>query len=303
LSKITLDEYRVREGAAVSLARWPTNVKPLYRSGKDYRERLERHAERLRELQPVLYADARYSLLVIFQAMDAAGKDGAIKHVMSGVNPQGTQVVSFRHPGPEVLAHDFLWNAARHLPERGRIGIFNRSYYEEVLIVRVHPRLLAAQKVPIADGDFDAIWTSRYESIRNFERHLHASGTRVVKFFLHLSREEQRKRLLARLEEQHKNWKFDENDLEQRSHWTEYMAAYEACLSATSLDDCPWYIVPADDKRNCRLIVSRVIIETLSALPIAYPQLTPERHQRLHQFKAALAKRPRAQILRPRSSS
>jgi PPK2 family polyphosphate:nucleotide phosphotransferase len=279
--KIDIDRYRVDESLRVELAEWDTRVEPLYASKRDYQRALDEHVDRLRELQPILYAHGRYSLLIIFQAMDAAGKDSAIKHIMSGVNPQGTSVKSFKHPGPEVLAHDFLWNAARFLPERGHIGIFNRSYYEEVLIVRVHPSLLEPQRLPEECSGGASLWKSRFRSIRGLERHLHASGTRIIKFFLHLSKDEQRKRLLARLDEPDKNWKFSEADVEQRKYWDDYMKAYEDCMSNTSRACAPWYIVPADDKRNARLIVSRAIIETLAALPMQYPQLSPERLQEL----------------------
>jgi PPK2 family polyphosphate:nucleotide phosphotransferase len=220
--------------------------------------------------------------------MDAAGKDSAIKHVMSGVNPQGCLVFSFKHPGPEALAHDFLWHARRLTPERGHIGIFNRSYYEEVLIVRVHPELLEAEKLPGEVVKDDALWDSRYRSIRALERHLHDNGTRIIKFFLHLSKEEQRKRFLARLDEPEKNWKFSEADIKERSCWDDYMSAYEKCLSATSTKEAPWYAVPADDKLNARLIISKVIIETLKSLPMSYPKLDPTRRKELDLIRRQL---------------
>ena len=286
--KINIDDFLVREDSKVKLDKWATSVRPYYRSKEQYEKLLSEHVDKLRDLQPVLYADDRYALLIIFQAMDAAGKDGAIKHVMSGVNPQGTHVVSFKHPGPDVLDHDFLWNASRHLPARGQIGIFNRSYYEEVLIVRVHHRLLQAQALP--DEARDSVWEKRYRSIRDFERHLQANGTRVVKFFLHLSKEEQRKRFLSRLEEPDKNWKFNEGDIEERKYWDDYMKAYGECCSATSTKDAPWHIVPADDKRNARLIVSKVVIETLKALPIAYPKVDARRRKALQKYRKLLSK-------------
>jgi PPK2 family polyphosphate:nucleotide phosphotransferase len=286
--KIDVSDYRVKEDSKVGLDVWPTEVKPYYRSKDHYEELLEDYTAKLQKLQPVLYADNRHALLIIFQAMDAAGKDGAIKHVMSGVNPQGCQVFSFKHPSAEMLAHDFLWQATRLLPERGRIGIFNRSYYEEVLIVRVHPELLRAQQLPQEAAKHGSVWKKRYQSIRHFEQHLHGNGTRIVKFFLHLSKEEQRKRFLARLDEPDKNWKFNESDLQERKSWDAYMEAYEACLSATSTRNAPWYVIPADDKHNARLIISRIIISTLKSIPMSYPEVDSERRKELEQYRAAL---------------
>jgi PPK2 family polyphosphate:nucleotide phosphotransferase len=228
-------------------------------------------------------------VLLIFQAMDAAGKDGAIKHVMSGVNPQGCQVFSFKHPSATELQHDFLWRTARDLPERGRIGIFNRSYYEEVLIVRVHPEILRNEGLPDLPADNKAIWADRYRSILGLERHLHDNGTRVIKFFLHLSKEEQRKRFLARIDEPEKNWKFSQPDIEERAFWPQYMKAYEKCLSATSTRHAPWYAVPADDKPNARLIISEIILKTLEGLKMSYPKITEERHRELLAIREQLA--------------
>ncbi len=242
------------------------------------------------EQQQLLYASNRYALLLIFQAMDAAGKDGAIKHVMSGVNPQGCQVFSFKHPSATELQHDFLWRTTRDLPERGRIGIFNRSYYEEVLIVRVHPEILRSEALAEPPHDRKTLWRERYRSIAGFERHLHANGTRIIKFFLHLSKEEQRKRFLARIDAPEKNWKFSLADIEERKFWKDYMAAYEACLGATSTDDCPWFVVPADDKLNARLIVSHVIVEKLKALEMAYPETNAGRRKELRLIRQQLAK-------------
>lgn len=286
--KIHTDDFRVKEGSEVTLTKRATRVERYYRSKAGYEDLLMRHVDKLRKLQPVFYADDRHALLIIFQAMDAAGKDGAIKHVMSGVNPQGCQVFSFKHPSAEVLDHDFLWNSARLLPERGRIGIFNRSYYEEVLIVRVHEAILHAQSLPEDVVKNGSIWDERYQSIRGFEQHLSRNGTRIIKFFLHLSKEEQRKRFLARLDEPDKNWKFSEGDIKERQHWDDYMRAYEACISATSTEDAPWYVVPADDKRNARLIISRVIIETLRSIPMSYPKVDKARRAKLHVLRAEL---------------
>jgi PPK2 family polyphosphate:nucleotide phosphotransferase len=279
--------FRVTDGARFRLK----DVDPADTLGfaaEDADKWRERHLSRLTDLQEKLYAQDQWGLLLIFQAMDAAGKDGTIKHVMSGVNPQGCQVSSFKHPSPEVLAHDFLWNAARLLPERGRIGIFNRSYYEEVLIVRVRRQLLEAQMLPEEALKNGAIWRERYHSIRGFERHLHLNGTRIIKFYLHLSKGEQRKRLIARLDDPDKHWKFDEGDVEQRKYWDRYMEAYEACISETSTAEAPWYVVPADDKKNARLIVSRTIIETLDSLPIQYPKVDAAHRKQLERVRKVL---------------
>jgi len=288
--KIDADRFRVRPGERVRLKQVPTRVKPYYASKAEYQERLARHVEQLSGLQNLLYADDRYALLLIFQAMDAAGKDSCISHVMSGVNPQGCQVYSFKHPSAEELDHDFLWRTQRALPERGRIGIFNRSYYEEVLIVRVHPEILRAQKVPQEGPGGLEGWEKRYRSIADMEAHLERNGTRVVKFFLHVSKDEQRKRFLARIDEPDKNWKFSRQDVEERKYWKDYMRAYEACLEATSTKRSPWYVVPADDKPNARLIVSRVVVDTLKKLDLAYPQLDARRRRELQTLRKLLAK-------------
>lgn len=289
MAKLDTRKYRVGPGERVNLKRWPTETKPLFNSREKFGEALASHVEQLRALQSRLYADNRYSLLLIFQAMDAAGKDSTIKHVMSGVNPQGCQVHSFKHPGPEELDHDFLWNPVRRLPERGRIGIFNRSYYEEVLIVKVHPEILAAQNLPEESLKKKDFWQERYRSMVNLERHLHQNGTRIVKFFLHLSKEEQRKRFLDRIDDPEKNWKFNEGDLRERGLWNEYQSAYEDCLSATSTKFAPWYVVPADHKPQARLIVSQVILETLTDLKLKYPVLDDAQSADLAKFRQALA--------------
>ena len=285
--------FRIREGAAVDLGRLPTRVDPYYASRRDYRDTLARHVSALAERQTLLYAHDRYALLIIFQAMDAAGKDGAIRHVMSGVNPQGCQVYSFKHPSATELDHDFLWRTTQCLPERGRIGIFNRSYYEEVLIVRVHPEILQGQKIPDALLAKGKVWQHRYRSIRDLERHLHRNGTRIVKFFLHLSRQEQGRRFLARIDEPEKNWKFSLADIEERQHWDAYMRAYEDCLGATSTEQAPWYVVPADDKDNARLIISQIIVDTCNTLDLHFPQTDDRRRQELLAIRAQLmAERP-----------
>ena len=290
MTKIHAGDYRVPPGKKVDLGKWPTKVKPAYDSKEEYRSLLAAHIEKLSERQSLLYASNKYALLVIFQALDAAGKDSAIKHVMSGVNPQGCQVFSFKHPGAEELAHDFLWNAARRLPERGKIGIFNRSYYEEVLIVRVHPEILRGEGLPPELQDKETIWRDRYRSIVNFEDHLHRNGTRIVKFFLHLSWEEQRQRFLKRIDQPAKNWKFSADDVRERGFWKQYATAYEACLGATSTRTAPWYVVPADDKETTQLIVSHVILRTLSDLKLAYPKLGPERRRELEAARELLQK-------------
>ncbi len=280
----------MREGDEVNLKKWPTKVDPVYKSKEQYKEFLEDYVERLSSLQKLHYASDRYALLLIFQAMDAAGKDGTIRHVMSGVNPQGCQVFSYKHPSAIELQHDFLWRTTRDLPERGKIGIFDRSYYEEVLITRVHPEILKSERLPDEPHHHKTIWHDRYRSITNLERHLHVNGTRIIKFFLHLSKEEQRKRFLARIDDPDKNWKLSEADIHERKYWEQYMEAYEACLSATSTDHAPWYVVPADDKENARLIVSHIILDTLDDLKMAYPKTTAKRRAELEAIRKQLAK-------------
>jgi PPK2 family polyphosphate:nucleotide phosphotransferase len=288
--KIHLKEFRVREDAKVQLKEWPTRTKPCYKSKQHYENILAEHVEKLNARQSLLYAQNQYALLLIFQAMDAAGKDGAIKHVMSGVNPQGCQVFSFKQPSAEEMEHDFLWRTNRCLPERGHIGIFNRSYYEEVLVVRVHPELLHRQGLPSEDLDDEKIWPHRYRSILDLEKHLYRNGTRIVKFFLHLSKEEQRRRFLARLDDPDKNWKFSRADLAERKHWKDYQRAYETCLTATSTKIAPWYVVPADDKANARLIISQVILDTLSGLKMSYPKPDKGRRKELDSIRKVLEK-------------
>jgi PPK2 family polyphosphate:nucleotide phosphotransferase len=288
--KISSNEFRVMEGHEVNLRKWRTNVKPVYKSKEHYQKLLGEHVAQLSVQQELLYASNRYAVLLIFQAMDAAGKDGAIKHVMSGVNPQGCQVFSFKHPSPAELQHDFLWRATRDLPERGRIGIFNRSYYEEVLIVRVHPEILRSEGIPDAPHADKAVWHDRYRSIVDMERHLYGNGTRIIKFFLHLSKEEQRKRFLQRIDVPEKNWKFGLADIEERKFWKQYMKAYEECLRATSTRDAPWYVVPADDKENARLIVSQILLDTLEGLKMTYPKAGGERRHELLSIRKQLAK-------------
>jgi PPK2 family polyphosphate:nucleotide phosphotransferase len=288
--KIKSEQFRVREGARVDLGKWPTRIDPVYKSKERYRELLGEHVAQLSEQQQLLYASNRYAVLLIFQAMDAAGKDGAIKHVMSGVNPQGCQVFSFKHPTPAELQHDFLWRTTRDLPERGQIGIFNRSYYEEVLIARVHPEILRSEGLPDTPPDEKAVWRERYRSIVGLERHLTRNGTRIVKFHLHLSKAEQRRRFLERIDDPDKNWKFSAADIEERKFWKQYMKAYEQCLDATSTSDAPWYVVPADDKENARLIVSRIVLDTLEGLKMAYPRTSAQHRRQLLAIRRRLAR-------------
>jgi PPK2 family polyphosphate:nucleotide phosphotransferase len=251
---------------------------------------LEKHVKEMDARQGLLYANGRHSLLVIFQAMDAAGKDGAIKHVMSGLNPQACEVFSFKQPSSAELAHDFLWRTNCCLPERGRIGIFNRSYYEEVLVVRVHPEILQHESLPPELAGGKDFWDKRMRSITDLEKHLHRNGTRVIKFFLHISKEEQRKRFLRRIEDPARNWKFSEADIKERAFWKDYMKAYEACFNATSIDQSPWYIIPADDKPNARLIISQVVLNTLKGLKLEYPQSDAKRLKELASLKKSLVK-------------
>jgi PPK2 family polyphosphate:nucleotide phosphotransferase len=287
--KIDSKQFRVAEKENVRLDGRPTALKPLYDSKEEYRDVLAEHVRELSEVQERLYAHDRYSLLVIFQAMDGAGKDSAIKHVMSGVNPQGCRVSSFKHPSPEELDHDFLWRTTRWLPERGQIGIFNRSY-EEVLIVRVHPEILRSQALPEELLDEETVWDQRYRSIVDFESHLHRNGTRVVKIFLHVSKDEQRRRFLKRIDEADKNWKFNVDDMTERKYWKQYMKAYEACMSATSTKESPWYIVPADDKKDAQLIVSQILLDTLGKLKLRYPELDAKERQQLKSIRRMLEK-------------
>jgi PPK2 family polyphosphate:nucleotide phosphotransferase len=284
-------DYRVREGSEVDLDKWPTRTPLVYQDDDEYQSMLQDRVKKLSAQQELLYASGYYAVLLIFQAMDAAGKDGVISHVMSGVNPQGCQVFSFKHPSATELKHDFLWRTTLDLPERGKIGIFNRSYYEEVLIARVHPEILRAEDLPHSpNGDGKSIWEERYRSIVGHERHLDRNGTRIVKFFLHLSKEEQRKRFLARIDAPEKNWKFSESDIEERKYWKQYMKAYEKCLGATSTRRAPWYIVPADDKQNCRLIVSRIVLDTIAGLKLSYPLTSAARRKELLKLRKQLAK-------------
>jgi PPK2 family polyphosphate:nucleotide phosphotransferase len=287
---LTIDprDFLVLEGRRVDLEEWPTNVKRAYRSRKGYRKRLDEQVDELASLQRIHYASNGYAVLIIFQGMDAAGKDGAIRQVMSGVNPQGCQVFSFKQPSAEELEHDFLWRTTCRLPERGRIGIFNRSYYEEVLIVRVHPELLAGQGLPEELRRKKTIWKERYRSIVDLEDHLYRNGTRIIKVFLHQSKDEQRKRFIKRIDDPDKNWKLGVADVEERKLWKRYMHAYEACFSATSTAIAPWYVVPADDKKNTRLIISKIVLEAFRGLKMAYPKTGAKRRRELDLIRRRL---------------
>lgn len=286
--KIETRAFRAPKGK-LRLKDFPTRVEPFYDDEAEAERELAQLVARIGAQQELLYAADRWSLLLVFQAMDAAGKDGTIKHVLSGVNPQGCQVFSFKQPSATELDHDFLWRTSSCLPERGRIGVFNRSYYEEVLVVRVHPEYLAAQRLPTGPDD-EAFWENRYRSIREHEAHLSRNGTRIVKFFLNVSREEQRQRFLARLDDPAKNWKFSLGDVRERKRWDDYQDAYRDCISATHTSGSPWYLVPADDKHNARLIVARVILDALEKLKLSPPQLTRQQRIELEASRKELTK-------------
>jgi PPK2 family polyphosphate:nucleotide phosphotransferase len=288
--KINPGDFRVPTGKRVRLKKWPTKIRPFYKSEKHYRELLAEGVGELSALQRLLYASDGYSVLLIFQAMDAAGKDGAISHVLTGINPQGCEVFSFKHPSAAELEHDFLWRTTQCLPARGRIGVFNRSYYEEVLIARVHPIILRSEGLPDGLADGKKVWEGRYRSIVDLERHLHRNGTQVIKFFLHLSKEEQRRRFLERIDEPEKNWKFSQADMAERKYWKQYMGAYEECLGATSTKSAPWHVVPADDKLNARLIISSIVIDALRGLRMRYPKITGARRRELREIRRQLTK-------------
>ena len=285
---IHLKDFRVPGRDRIDLTKWPTNIDPLYTSKKHYRKHLAKEAKELGDLQRMLFASGSHAVLLIFQATDAAGKDGAISHVLSDVHPQGCVVHDFKHPSTEELAHDFLWRTTRQLPARGMIGVFNRSYYEEVLVVREHHKMLLSEDLPDEKGQDKAIWKGRYRSIVELEQHLHRNGTRVIKFFLHLSKDEQRKRFLARIDEPDKNWKFNEADVTERAFWDQYAKFSEDCLSATSTKSAPWHVVPADDKLNARLIIARVIIDALKSLDLSYPKSSHERQSELQAARKKL---------------
>jgi PPK2 family polyphosphate:nucleotide phosphotransferase len=286
-AKNVADTYRVTSGKHFQLKDFDPADTGHWRSKDNAAETLQEGIVRMAELQDKLYAQDSWALLLIFQAMDAAGKDGIIKHVMSGINPQGCQVYSFKAPSDLELQHDFLWRTTRDLPERGHIGIFNRSYYEEVLVVRVHPEVLKSQKTPPALVGKN-VWDERFEDIRCFERHMARSGTVIRKFFLHVSKKEQKRRFLERLEEPEKNWKFSAADIHERKYWDDYQKAYEEMISNTATEHAPWYVVPADNKWFTRLVVSTVVIETMDSLGLAYPKVDGAKLKELEAAKKIL---------------
>lgn len=268
----------------------PNKIEPFYESKKDYKKLLEEFREEIDELQNMMYAHDKYGMLLIFQAMDAAGKDGTIRRVISGVNPHGIEVHAFKKPSDLELDHDFMWRTTKRFPPRGRIGIFNRSYYEEVLVVRVHPEILTKyQRIPKElIQNTDKAWEQRYEDIRNLEQYAYRNGIRVVKFFLNLSKEEQRQRFISRIDEPDKNWKFSEGDVKERSYWTKYMDAYEQAINATAAAHAPWYVIPADDKRNMRLIVAQAILDQMRQLEMNYPEVNDKRRAELQTYRDML---------------
>jgi PPK2 family polyphosphate:nucleotide phosphotransferase len=280
--------YRVAVGEAADLAAWPTRDAPVCASHKEFEAMLAAHIEALGEQQARLYAADSHAVLLILQGMDAAGKDGVIGHVMSGVNPQGCQVTSFKQPTSLELRHDFLWRAAKALPARGMIGLFNRSYYEEVLVVRVHHELLAGEGLD-PDHGRKRLWRDRYRSIRDFEAHLSRNGVRIVKIFLHLSKDEQKRRFLARIDDADKNWKLTAADIAERAYWDKYQKAYARCIDATTTKTSPWYVVPADDKESARLIVSQILLDTLMDLDLQWPHASADHVAELKSVRRALA--------------
>jgi len=282
-------DYLVTGKKKIRLDDFPTKTAEFYEKKSDYKHQLGEMKDKINDLQRMMYADGKYSMLLIFQAMDAAGKDGTIRAVMSGVNAHGIAVHAFTRPSTRELEHDFLWRTTLRLPSRGHIGIFNRSYYEEVLVARVHPAILEKQNLPKALlKDRNKLWKGRFESICDHEKHLDRNGTRVAKFFLHLSYDEQRDRFLQRIDKPHKNWKFEDGDIRERRHWPEFQEAYEETINATASPGSPWYIVPADDKKNMRLIVARIILEELRSLDMSYPDVSEERRRELKEDRKLL---------------
>jgi PPK2 family polyphosphate:nucleotide phosphotransferase len=285
-----INSFRFDGDKKFSVKKSATKIKNLYTDKANYASQLEAFRTQMDELQSLMYAHNRYGLLVVFQAMDAAGKDSTIKHVLSGVNPVGVKIQSFKRPSETELDHDFLWRHLLTLPERGTITIFNRSHYEEVLVVKVHPEILTnVQRLPEElTQDLEKVWQQRYQDIANFEKYLYHNGIRVVKFFLNVSQKEQGKQLIERIEDPAKNWKFEEGDIKERAFWNDYMAAYEEAINATATDKAPWYVVPADDKKNMRLIVGQILIEELKKMKMGYPETTPERHLALQKLIATI---------------
>jgi len=286
MSSFDSDQYRVDGKQKFEIKKAKTRFKDVYENKEEYEQMQIDSAKELDNLQSEMYAHNRYGLLVIFQAMDAAGKDGTIKHVLSGVNPVGVKIHSFKRPTETELGHDFLWRTNAVLPQRGTITIFNRSYYEEVLVVKVDPTILTvSQRLPVElTADLDKLFKHRYSDIKNLEKYLYRNGIRVIKFFLNVSKEEQAKRLIERIEDPAKNWKFEEQDVKVRDQWDDYMKAYEDCINATASKKAPWFVVPADDKKNLRLIVGKIIEEELKKMDMTYPDSSPERAEELHRF-------------------
>lgn len=282
------ERFRIHAGKKLNLAKHATDFTGDYRDKTEAKADLAQNVERLAELQEVLYAQNKYALLIVLQAMDTAGKDGVIKHVMSGINPQGVQVASFKQPSTEELNHDFLWRISKNLPERGKIGVFNRSHYEDVLIVRVHPEILRSQPIPDEMKNDKNIWKKRFEQIRSFEKHLVENGTHILKFFLHLSKAEQKKQFLERIDEPEKNWKFAAADIKERGFWDDYMSAYTKAIQATSTDDAPWYVVPADKKWFTRTAISEIIREKMESMKLEYPTVSKERMEGLREARKLL---------------
>ncbi len=289
--KINSKDFRVSPETTSEISKWPTRTENVYKSTEQYKELLEAHVAGLSSRQQVHYASGRYALLLIFQGMDSAGKDGVIRHVMTGVNPEGCEVYSFKQPSAEELKHDFLWRTSCRLPERGRIGIFNRSYYEEVLITRVHPEILGTQNLPKHSRADKHFWRDRYRSIVEMEAHLHRNGTQIVKFFLNVSKKEQARRFLARIDEPEKHWKFSASDIRERKYWRRYMQVYGQCITETSTHHAPWYAVPADDKENARLIVSQILMDAFDDLRMDFPKTTPKRLKELQVIGKQLRKK------------
>ena len=284
------DYFEIKSNKGLRLAKTPVKLKPKYHTNQDYKTQLQTNHSRLEEYQTLLYANHERSMLIIFQGMDTSGKDGAIKHVMSGVNPQGCSVISFKQPTQRELDHDFLWRANCVLPARGQIGIFNRSYYEEVLITRVHPDLLKKEKIPKGTQRSEKFWKFRYHDIINYEKYLHRQGYEIIKIFIHISKEEQKRRLLDRFQNPKKLWKISEGDIRERSFWNEYQTAYEECIRNTTSKISPWYIVPGDDKENARLSISKILVDRFKKLKLGYPKLKYEETLKLKKLKSLLAK-------------
>ncbi len=289
--KTDINKFCTQEGKKLRLDKIPTRIKPFYIDKEDYKRQKEKHLHKFNDMQELFYSYKKYAMLIIFQGMDAAGKDGAISHVMSGVNPEGCQTFNFKQPSAEELDHDFFWRVYKCLPERGRIGIFNRSYYEDVLVVKVHPEILKSQQLPPELTDKNKIWKNRYRSIVDIERHLYNNGTHIIKFYLHLSEEEQKKRFLERIDQPDKNWKFSASDFKERGYWKEYMKVYEECINNTSTERAPWYIIPADDKENARLIISQIINEKLKKFKMSYPTIDEEKRKELLAIRESLTKK------------